>query len=49
MLTWIMPDSLLQTAVYMVGIFGGYALATSPDDWAATWTTVRSFFRPRRD
>ncbi|HYC33257.1 MAG TPA: hypothetical protein VEB59_13285 [Gemmatimonadales bacterium] len=42
------PSPLFQTAVYMAGILAGYALLTSPEEWARAWQTVRSVLRRER-
>ena len=42
------PSPLLQTAVYMAGILTGYALLTSPEEWARAWQTVRAVLRRDR-
>ena len=43
------PSPLIQTAVYMGGILGGYALLTRPEEWARAWETVRSVWSRRHD
>jgi hypothetical protein len=43
------PSPLVQTAVYMAGVLGGYALLVRPDEWQHAWETIRNtwFKRPR--
>jgi hypothetical protein len=43
------PSPLVQTAVYMAGMLGGYALLVRPDEWQRAWETIRSTWskRPR--
>ncbi|HZB27207.1 MAG TPA: hypothetical protein VE282_01500 [Gemmatimonadales bacterium] len=36
------PSPLVQTAVYMAGILGGYVLLLRPDEWQRAWQTIRS-------
>ncbi|HEX3233078.1 MAG TPA: hypothetical protein VHR41_02700 [Gemmatimonadales bacterium] len=44
------PSPIVQTAVYLAGVLGGYLLLTTPDDWAWVRETVRSAWdRRRRD
>jgi hypothetical protein len=44
------PSPLVQTAVYMAGILGGYALLVRPDEWQRAWQTIRStWLKPSRD
>jgi hypothetical protein len=41
------PSPLVQTAVYMAGILGGYMLLVRPDEWQRAWNTIRdSWTRP---
>lgn len=35
------PSPLVLTAIYMSGIFVGYALLTGPEEWQRAWQTVR--------
>jgi hypothetical protein len=42
------PSPLLLTSIYLAGILGGYALATSPLEWQRAWRTVRSVWTRRR-
>ena len=39
------PSPLVQTAVYMAGILGGYVLLLRPDEWQRAWETIRSTWR----
>ena len=41
------PSPLLQAAVYMSAVLGGYILATPPAELARAWQTVRAVVRPR--
>jgi len=43
------PSPLLQAAVYMGGILGGYMLLVQPDEWQRAWQTIRTTWtkRPR--
>jgi hypothetical protein len=36
------PSPLVQTAVYMAGILGGYVLLVRPEEWQRAWETIRS-------
>ena len=42
------PSPLVQAAVYMAGMMAGYALLTSPEEWARAWQTVRTVWRRER-
>jgi hypothetical protein len=42
------PSPLVLTALYMAGIFGGYALLTAPEEWQRAWQTVRRAWNRRR-
>jgi hypothetical protein len=42
------PSPLIQTAVYMLGMAGGYALLTSRRDWQRAWQTVRTIWERSR-
>ncbi len=42
------PSPLMLTALYLVGIFGGYALLTAPEEWQQAWQTVRQAWTRRR-
>jgi hypothetical protein len=42
------PSPILQMAVYMAGMLGGYALLTRADEWQRAWETVRDVFARRR-
>jgi hypothetical protein len=35
------PSPLIQTAVYMAGVLGGYMLLVRPDEWQRAWETIR--------
>ena len=35
------PSPLVQTAVYMAGVLGGYMLLVRPDEWQRAWETIR--------
>jgi hypothetical protein len=43
------PSPLIQTAVYMAGVLGGYLLLVRPDEWQRAWQEIRSTWsgRPR--
>jgi hypothetical protein len=43
------PSPLVQTAVYMAGMLGGYVLLVRPDEWQRAWETIRNTWskRPR--
>ena len=44
------PSPLVQTAVYMAGIFLGYILLVRPDEWQRAWEKIRSAWsRPSQD
>ena len=44
------PSPLIQTAVYMIGILGGYLLLVRPDEWQRAWEAIRdTWSRPSRD
>jgi hypothetical protein len=44
------PSPLVQTAVYMAGVLGGYMLLVRPDEWQRAWETIReSWSRPPQD
>lgn len=44
------PSPLVQTAVYMAGVLGGYVLLLRPDEWQRAWETIRSTWEnPPRD
>jgi hypothetical protein len=44
------PSPLVQTAVYMAGILGGYVLLVRPEEWQRAWETIRSAWsKPRQD
>jgi hypothetical protein len=36
------PSPLVQTAVYMAGVFLGYVLLVRPDEWQSAWQTLRN-------
>jgi hypothetical protein len=36
------PSPLVQTAVYMAGVLGGYMLLVRPDEWQRAWETIRN-------
>jgi hypothetical protein len=41
------PSPLVQTAVYMAGVFLGYVLLVQPDEWQSAWQTLRNtWFKP---
>ncbi len=42
------PSPLMLTALYMAGIFAGYALLTAPEEWQRAWQTVRQAWTRRR-
>ncbi len=42
------PSPLMLTALYMAGIFGGYALLTAPEESQRVWQTVRQSWTRRR-
>ena len=41
------PSPLVQTAVYMAGILGGYVLLLRPDEWQRAWDTIRNTWLKR--
>jgi hypothetical protein len=41
------PSPLVQTAVYMAGILGGYMLLVPPDEWQRAWETIRNTWTKR--
>jgi hypothetical protein len=41
------PSPLVQTAVYMGGILGGYLLLLRPDEWQRAWETIRDVWLKR--
>jgi hypothetical protein len=41
------PSPLVQTAVYMGGILGGYLLLLRPDEWQRAWETIRDTWLKR--
>jgi hypothetical protein len=41
------PSPLVQTAVYMAGILGGYMLLVGPDEWQRAWETIRNTWTKR--
>jgi hypothetical protein len=44
------PSPLVQTAVYMAGILGGYVLLVRPEEWQRAWEAIRSAWsKPRQD
>jgi hypothetical protein len=44
------PSPLVQTAVYMAGVLGGYVLLLRPDEWQRAWDTIRSTWsKPTED
>ena len=44
------PSPLVQTAVYMAGVLGGYMLLVRPDEWQSAWEAIReSWGRPPQD
>jgi hypothetical protein len=44
------PSPLVQTAVYMAGILGGYVLLLRPEEWQRAWDTIRSTWsKPPQD
>ena len=44
------PSPLVQTAVYMAGILGGYLLLVRPDEWQRAWEAIRQrWTRPPQD
>ena len=48
-LSHVDPSPLAQTAVYLAGIFGGYALLTPSEEWQRVWESVRSVWTRRPD
>jgi hypothetical protein len=44
------PSPIVQTAVYMAGMLGGYLLLTRPEEWTRVREAVRAaWLRNRRD
>jgi hypothetical protein len=44
------PSPLVQTAVYMAGVLGGYVLLVRPDEWQQAWEVIRSAWsKPSQD
>ena len=44
------PSPLVQTAVYMAGIFLGYVLLVQPEEWQRAWEAIRNAWsRPSQD
>jgi hypothetical protein len=44
------PSPLVQTAVYMAGVFAGYVLLVRPDEWQRAWDTIRNtWLKPPRE
>jgi hypothetical protein len=43
------PSPLVQTAVYMAGVLGGYVLLVRPDEWQQAWETIRDTWSKPRD
>ena len=44
------PSPLVQTAIYMAGVLGGYVLLVRPDEWQQAWELIRSTWsKPSRD
>jgi hypothetical protein len=41
------PSPLVQTAVYMAGVLGGYVLLVRPDEWQHAWETIRNTWLKR--
>ena len=41
------PSPLVQTAVYMAGVLGGYILLVSRDEWQRAWETIRDSWTKR--
>jgi hypothetical protein len=41
------PSPLVQTAVYMAGVLGGYLLLIAPDEWQRAWNTIRESWSGR--
>jgi hypothetical protein len=41
------PSPLVQTAVYMAGVLGGYMLLVRPDEWQRAWETIRNTWMKR--
>jgi hypothetical protein len=42
------PSPMIQAAIYMFGILGGYALLTPPQEWARAWRTVQTIWSGER-
>jgi hypothetical protein len=43
------PSPLVQTAVYMAGVLGGYMLLVRPDEWQRAWETIRDTWKRPQD
>jgi hypothetical protein len=43
------PSPIVQTAVYMAGVLGGYVLLVRPDEWQSAWETLRNTWTRRRE
>jgi hypothetical protein len=44
------PSPLVQTAVYMASVLGGYVLLVRPEEWQQAWDTIRSTWsKPSQD
>jgi hypothetical protein len=43
------PSPLVQTAVYMAGVLGGYMLLIKPDEWQQAWETIRNTWSKPQD
>jgi hypothetical protein len=43
------PSPLVQTAVYMAGVLGGYVLLIRPDEWQQAWETIRNTWSKSQD
>ena len=44
------PSPVVQAAVYMAGMLGGYLLLTRPEEWVRVREAIRAvWFRNRRD
>ena len=41
------PSPLVQTAVYMAGVLGGYMLLLRRDEWQRAWETIRDSWTKR--
>lgn len=42
------PSPLMLTGLYMLGIFGGYALLTAPEEWQRAWRSMKQVWSRRR-